>query len=319
MKKHLARVPNVARVPIEREALEKAERSLTVSTNKLELSDEVLQLWLRWCRRYCVSGVVVAPDGCPVPVAEVTVYTVGLDGSGFTKQARATVTTDMTGHFTACFCWCTGPYCCSCWPCAPFWWLCWPWWWERDMLHILETLEKVPAGSQSPFGGLQSGAVLMRPEGRALIKDQGFPAAGQAKPDAARNCAPPAQASSTRALQRKSSLAGGGAATIPTSSSALPRPALPLSTRTRRPRRAGACRPGAASLWSPARALSRPVPRLLHRRTALCGPASATPPWTPSTAATPTASLAPMPAISLSRVPSTFTAGSPWELPFTTR
>jgi hypothetical protein len=194
LKKNLARVPNVARVPIEREALENAERSLTVRTDELELSEEVLALWLQWCRRYCVSGVVVAPDGCPVPAAVVTVYTVGLNSSGFTKQARATVTADATGHFTACFCWCTSPYGCSCWPCAPFWWLCWPWWWERDMLHIIETLEQVPAGRQARFSGLQTGAVLMRPEGRALIRGQGFPGAtGQAKPDAAR----------TALLQRK--------------------------------------------------------------------------------------------------------------------
>jgi hypothetical protein len=187
MRKHLARVPNIARVPIERKDLEKAERKLIVPTDELELSEEVLALWLRWCRRYCVSGVVVAPDGCPVPAAEVTVYTVGFDCSGFTKVARATVVADATGHFTACFCWCTSPNCCSCWPGSPFWWLCWPWWWERDMLHVLETLEQVPAGAHRPFGGLQTGAALMRPEGRALIRGQGFAAAaGQAKPDAAR-------------------------------------------------------------------------------------------------------------------------------------
>jgi hypothetical protein len=189
MKKHLARVPNIARVPIEREVLERAEHKLIIPTNKLELSEEVLALWLRWCRRYCVSGVVVAPDGCPVPAAEVTVYSVGLDGSGFTKVPRATAVTDVTGHFTACFCWCTSPYICSCWPCGPFWWLCWPWWWEWDILHVLETLEQVPvpAGPFRPLGGLQTGVALMRPEGSALIRGQGFAvAAGQAKPDAAR-------------------------------------------------------------------------------------------------------------------------------------
>lgn len=47
MKKHLARVPNIARVPIEREDLEKVEYKLTVPTHKLELSEEVLALWLR--------------------------------------------------------------------------------------------------------------------------------------------------------------------------------------------------------------------------------------------------------------------------------
>jgi hypothetical protein len=176
MKQHLARVPNLARLPIDRATLEKAERSLKVPTDKLELSEEVLWLWLQWCRWYCVSGVVVGPDGCPVPGADVTVFTVGFDGWGFTKVPRATVVADANGHFTACFCWCTCPYCFSCWPCWPFWWLCWPWWWELDILHVIETLEQIPAGPHRPFGGLQTGTALLRPEGRHLILGQGFAA-----------------------------------------------------------------------------------------------------------------------------------------------
>jgi hypothetical protein len=197
-KEHLARIPSLARLPIERSAIEKAEGSLHVATEKLEVTEEALALWLRWSRRYCVSGVVVAPDGCPVPGADVTVYTVGFDGWGFTKVPRATVATDANGFFTACFCWSLCPYSCSCWPCWPFWWRCWPWWWELDILHVIETLNQIPAGLNRSFAEPHPATALLRPEGRELIRGQGFAgfrsaqttttmtAAAQFKPDSAR-------------------------------------------------------------------------------------------------------------------------------------
>src|SRR5436190_19334843 len=57
MKEHLGRIPNLPRLPIERCDIERAERSLRVPTDQIELTEDVLGLWLRWCRRYCVSGV----------------------------------------------------------------------------------------------------------------------------------------------------------------------------------------------------------------------------------------------------------------------
>ncbi|HVM80202.1 MAG TPA: carboxypeptidase-like regulatory domain-containing protein [Stellaceae bacterium] len=187
---HLARVPNLARLALDRAQLDKAERILKVPAEKLQIGEEVLRLWLLWCRWYCVSGVVVGPDGCPVPGADVTVYTVGFNFWGFTKTPRATVVADQSGRFTACFCWCTCPYCFPCWPCWPLWWHCWPWWWELDMLHVIETLERASADPQRAFAGLQTGIALVRPEGRQLVRGQGFAAmraqSAEFRPDPAR-------------------------------------------------------------------------------------------------------------------------------------
>ena len=176
-KTHLARVPNLVRIPLDRRQLERVQGRFEVSTADLQLSEEVLQSWLLWCRWYCVSGTVVGPDGCPVPGAEVTVYTVGFDLYGFTRTPQTTVSADANGHFTACFCWCNCPFCFTCWPCWPFWWLCWPWWWELDILHVIQTLEQLPQGSRPSFGGLQTGTALLRADGRDLVRGQGFAAA----------------------------------------------------------------------------------------------------------------------------------------------
>lgn len=171
---HLDHLPNVHRVPIKRSALEKAGAEHKLSAESLRLDEAVVKLWWRWCRWYCVSGTVVGPDGCPVPGAEVTVYSVGFQFWGFNKTPEVTVAADSTGHFTACFCWCSCPYCFRCWPCWPVWWECWPWWWELDILHVIESLEKVHALPNRAFAGLQTGAVLNRPAGSDLIRGQGF-------------------------------------------------------------------------------------------------------------------------------------------------
>ncbi len=190
MDKHLDHLPHLHRLPIKRAHLEKTETEYRIPTEGLKLSEEVLKLWWTWCRWYCVSGNVVGPDGCPVPGAQVTAYSVGLNLWGFTKTPEVTVNADQNGHFTACFCWCTCAFCFPCWPCWPIWWDCWPWWWEFDILHVIETLEQVQRQPNRAFAGLQSGAMLSRPLGAELIRGQGFVAARKAgaefKPDASR-------------------------------------------------------------------------------------------------------------------------------------
>jgi hypothetical protein len=190
IEKHLDHIPNLQRLSIKREHLEKAETEFRVPTESLKFSEEILKLWWTWCRWYCVSGNVVGPDGCPVPGAQVTAYSVGFEWSGFTKTQEVTVDADQYGHFTACFCWCTCPFCFPCWPCWPFWWECWPWWWEFDIQYVLETLEKTRLQANRAFAGLQTGAMLSRPAGSDLIRGQGFAAARKSgvefQPDAAR-------------------------------------------------------------------------------------------------------------------------------------
>jgi hypothetical protein len=190
MEKHLDHLPNLHRLPIKRAHLEKTETEYKIPTEGLKLSEDVLKLWWTWCRWYCVSGNVVGPDGCPVPGAQVTAYSVGFNLWGFSKTPEATVNADQNGHFTACFCWCTCAFCFPCWPCWPIWWECWPWWWEFDILHVIETLEQVQLQPNRSFAGLQTGAVLSRPDGTDLIRGQGFAAARKAdveyKPDPTR-------------------------------------------------------------------------------------------------------------------------------------
>jgi hypothetical protein len=169
---HLEQLPNVQRLPLDRKHLEKAETEFRVSTDKVSLSQEVLKTWWGWCRWYCVNGKVVGPDGCPVPGAQVTVYTVGFGFWGYTKTARATVTADANGNFTACFVWCSCPFC-MCWPCWPFWWQCWPWWWELDILRVIEAIERIPPGP-GPVERLQRSPALVRPVGRELVRGRGF-------------------------------------------------------------------------------------------------------------------------------------------------
>lgn len=190
MAHHLAHLPNVQRLAVKRAQLEKAEAELRVATENLKISQEILELWWTWCRWYCVSGNVVGPNGCPVPSAQVTVNSVGFNLWGFTETPEATVVADQNGHFTACFCWCSCPFCFDCWPCWPIWWECWPWWWEFDILHVIETLERMQQQPSRSFAGLQSGSILARPEGTALIRGQGFAAVRKPgvefKPDSAR-------------------------------------------------------------------------------------------------------------------------------------
>ena len=176
MEKELDHVPGMPRVRLERAQIAKAEREVAVANKGLAINEELLPIWWRWCYPYCVSGTLVAPDGCPVPGAQVTVYTVGFSGGGYTKVPRATVTTDQYGNFTACFFWCRCLICRCLWPCWPLWWHCWPWWWEWDILHVIEALEKNPnpLPGPGPVEGLANVAILNRPDGSDLIRGQGF-------------------------------------------------------------------------------------------------------------------------------------------------
>ncbi len=142
---------NLQRVELNADLSQRATANYELPLDQIDSSEAVPRIWWGWCRNYCVSGTVVGPDGCPVPGAQVTVSTVlHASGGGFSVTARDTVMADSTGHFTACFEWCS---LFSCWPCRPIWWVCWPWWWEWDILHILEQLEqRLPAGRACPAG-----------------------------------------------------------------------------------------------------------------------------------------------------------------------
>ncbi len=171
---HPDRVADAPRVTVEPGALEGEH---PVRAPRLALNPALIDGWAIFWPEWCVSGTVTGPDGCPAPAAEVTVYTVSWGPDGYTRIPRATVTTGVDGTFTLCFPWWYGLF--PCWPCAPFWWRCWPWWWEWDILHVIEALETRAASSARPVA-------LFQPEGNALIRGQGFPAAapaGLAGPD----------------------------------------------------------------------------------------------------------------------------------------
>jgi len=171
---HPDRVADAPRVTVAPEA---HEGDHPVQAPRLALDPALIDGWAIFWREWCVSGTVTGPDGCPAPAAEVTVYTVSWGPGGHTQLPRATVTTGPDGTFTLCFPWWYGLF--PCWPCAPFWWRCWPWWWEWDILHVIEALEA--RASSGP-----ASVAVFQPEGSALIRGQGFPAAapaGLAGPD----------------------------------------------------------------------------------------------------------------------------------------
>src|SRR5262249_40466855 len=78
-----------------------------------------------------------------------------------------------------------------CWPCWPHWWLCWPWWWELDILHILDSIDRIPVKvpvGPGPVEGLRSTVALARPAIEDLVRGQAFASAhrGEFAPDLAR-------------------------------------------------------------------------------------------------------------------------------------
>ena len=188
----LDQVPQLQRFPLDLKQRVEGSTEIRLPLERVQINEKILTLWWRWCRKYCVSGSVIGPRGCPVPGAQVTVYGVThTGGGGLIQTPVATVPTDATGHFTACFNWCTSRFC---WPCRPFWWLCWPWWWERDILYVLDAIERKVAQPQlnAQFSvPIDADRLpLSRPEGRSLIRGQGFITAetlqSEFGPDAAR-------------------------------------------------------------------------------------------------------------------------------------
>lgn len=132
MRDSIGAAPELQRVLIDRDKLRAAKRKLEIALDSVKLTKAVLDPWWLWCHLYCVNGQVLGSNGCPVPFAEVTVYTVDF---ALTRSPAATVTTDAQGRFTACFNWCSE----VCWPCWPFWWRCWPWWCPptRTSVHMV--------------------------------------------------------------------------------------------------------------------------------------------------------------------------------------
>jgi hypothetical protein len=184
--RQLSQLPNLKRVDLKRDALEKAKGAF--HAKEIALSQEVLKVWWQWCPLYCVSGTLNGPDGCAAPGAEVTVYNVVWTSQGYTKTPRATVITAADGTFTACFPWCSfGRF--PCWPCWPIWWECWPWWWDWDILHVIKALEAQPAlPGPGPVEARANQIAMFRPDARALMRGQGFMSAqmGPMAPDAGR-------------------------------------------------------------------------------------------------------------------------------------
>ena len=106
--------------------------------------------WLRWCRTFTIRGVVLCPDGSPVPGAKVCAYDVDWWWWWISSQQVGCATTDATGAFELTFRWCCG------------WW---PWWWWKYRFWQLEPaladriipvlqrdpgLAKLPAPSPAP-------------------------------------------------------------------------------------------------------------------------------------------------------------------------
>jgi hypothetical protein len=79
--------------------------------------------WLRWCRTFTIRGVVLCPDGSPVPGATVCAFDVDSFWIWASKQLVGCDTTDASGAFEISFRWCCG------------WW---PWWWWRHRSWQLE-------------------------------------------------------------------------------------------------------------------------------------------------------------------------------------
>ncbi len=165
--------PELHRFRLNRGEIAKSEKEVSIS-KEIKLNEAALTRLLAWCRQYCVSGTVIGQNGCPVPGAQVTVYSVGFTGYGYSKVPRATVNADQNGNFTACFTWCTALF--PCWPCWPLWWFCWPWWWEWDLLHIISVLEKTPIGpvGPGPVENISRDLALVRPSGKDLVLGRGF-------------------------------------------------------------------------------------------------------------------------------------------------
>ncbi len=81
--------------------------------------------WLRWCRRFKITGVVRCANGLPVPGAKVCAYDVDWWWWWSSKQQVGCATTDVNGAFEIDFTWCCG------------WW---PWYWWLQRSWFLEPI-----------------------------------------------------------------------------------------------------------------------------------------------------------------------------------
>jgi hypothetical protein len=100
--------------------------------------------WLRWCRRYTVTGRLLCADGSPVVGATVTAYDVEAWWWWTSQEQVGTAVTDATGSFEIDF-----TRCCGWWP--------WYWWelreWMVDPYLVAEVnavLTKVPGYGNIP-------------------------------------------------------------------------------------------------------------------------------------------------------------------------
>lgn len=158
----------------------------TLDVSALNVSDRLIDPWWIWCREYKVSGTLQTGGDCPVG-ALVTVYNVTSGVSGLIATPIETVPTGPDGKFTANFNWCSR----LCWwPCWPIWWQCWPWWWERDILAVIENIERQI--DRTDFANAKPRAFASAPLGQPspadLMIGAGFSGArsGALQPDSAR-------------------------------------------------------------------------------------------------------------------------------------
>lgn len=92
---------------------------------KITISPYYWYWWLRWCRNFTIRGVVLCPNGDPVPGATVCAYDVDWWWWWTSNQQVGCATTDINGAFEIRFRWCCG------------WW---PWWWWRRRVWKLDPL-----------------------------------------------------------------------------------------------------------------------------------------------------------------------------------
>jgi hypothetical protein len=90
--------------------------------NPIVISNYYWLWWLRWCRRYKITGRVVCPNGGVVAGAQVCAYDVDWWWWWWSKDLVGCATTDVNGAFEIDF-----TRCCGWWP----WW-----WWEQRVWQL---------------------------------------------------------------------------------------------------------------------------------------------------------------------------------------